>query len=268
MRAVLLDMMNIVSIIINGLWCMYAYYFGANTCDTYIYDHDNKLKLDYYRPPNGITPKGIILYAHGGGWIIGTRRNVPPGILELLKSGYSIASMSYRMLPQHHFPDPVDDVHRAHAWIGKNLETLSTPAVPIIGWGLSAGAQIINYTALKSPHLFVGVISWYGFSNLSLTHQNHHPITRVLIKKYLRDIEADAISLVSDKSPSFYIVHGGRDSFVNTSQSIDLYHQLSLAQNPSRLQIYPQFYHGDWRFNFQKNIEETKLFLDLIAAID
>lgn len=158
MRALLLDLMNIISILINGLWCMYCYYFKSYVRSTHIYDPDHHLKLDYYPSRLSMDQKGTIIYAHGGGWIIGTRKNVPPALLYQIERGYAIISISYRKLPRSHFPDPVEDVKSAITWIDNHAADLKMSSIPLIGWGLSAGAQVINYAALQSPHLFGGVI--------------------------------------------------------------------------------------------------------------
>ena len=242
------DVLNIVSIMMNGIWCIWCYQVQSYQRSTYIYDEDKQLKLDFY--PTTLThsrPKPLILYAHGGGWVGGSRKNIPPAILAQLARGYIVASISYSLMPKYKYPTPINDIVGACKWIQARHDELGIDPHRIIGWGLSAGAQIINYAAIQKG-LFAGVISWYGFSDLAIEDSNYfHRITRLLIQNYSDGSKPLITNRINSETCSFYIVHGAKDRFVPVDQSERLYKALTKTKVPSRLKVYPNYYHGDWR---------------------
>ncbi len=263
------DVLNIVSIMVNGIWCIWCYQVQSCQRSTYIYDEDKQLKLDFY-PTTLIhsRPMPLILYAHGGGWVGGSRKNIPPAILAQLDRGYTIASISYSLMPKHKYPTPINDIVGAFKWIQDHHDELGIDPHRIIGWGLSAGAQIINYAAIQK-NLFAGVISWYGFSDLVIEDANYfHRITRLLIHNYSNGAQPIITNRVNSETCSFYIVHGAKDRFVPIDQSERLYRALSKSKQPSQLKEYPNYYHGDWRLNYKSELQEFNTFLDLVSKAD
>src|SRR5688572_7082055 len=73
------------------------------------------LLLDLHVPlaPAGRSP--VVLYAHGGGFIGGSKEGGPWQFL--LSAGYAVVSVSYRLREEATFPGPVHDVKAATRWI-------------------------------------------------------------------------------------------------------------------------------------------------------
>ncbi len=72
-------------------------------------------KLDLYYPDGGEGPFPLIFYVHGGGWVMGGRRDssiacILPGALE---QGFAVASVEYRLSPGTKFPENLYDVKTA-----------------------------------------------------------------------------------------------------------------------------------------------------------
>ncbi|MCA8998902.1 MAG: alpha/beta hydrolase fold domain-containing protein, partial [Planctomycetaceae bacterium] len=65
--------------------------------------------LDLYLTDQPGSP--LIVWVHGGAWRAGSKDNVP--ILELVKRGYNIASVEYRLSPIAKFPAQVHDIKAA-----------------------------------------------------------------------------------------------------------------------------------------------------------
>jgi acetyl esterase len=60
-----------------------------------------------YRPQGA---RGTVAYLHGGGWVVGNLRSVDAACRALaLASGATVASVDYRLAPEHPFPAAVDD---------------------------------------------------------------------------------------------------------------------------------------------------------------
>ena len=81
-----------------------------------------ELRLDLYLPakPNGANaPDGVgsaaplIIWVHGGAWRAGSKANVP--VKHLLKHGFAIASVDYRLSGEARFPAQAFDLKAAIA---------------------------------------------------------------------------------------------------------------------------------------------------------
>lgn len=95
--------------------------------------------------PSASERPGTILYLHGGGWVIGTLDGFSPVCRELAAaSGLTVASVDYRLAPEHPFPVPVEDAYAALQWVAKALPG------PIVVMGDSAGANLATAAAIKA----------------------------------------------------------------------------------------------------------------------
>jgi acetyl esterase len=69
---------------------------------------------------DGARP-GTLLYAHGGGWVMGDLET-HDGLCRHLAAatGWSVLSVDYRRAPEHPYPAALDDLHTALAWLRSN----------------------------------------------------------------------------------------------------------------------------------------------------
>ncbi|HOJ12053.1 MAG TPA: alpha/beta hydrolase [Clostridiales bacterium] len=167
---------------------------------TYSKVHPEDCKLDLYLPETKL-PCPVLIYIHGGGLEAGTRRNTS-GWIEALVSewGIAVVSLDYRMYPNAHFPDFIEDCAEGTAWVTSYGRTHSCFNKYYIG-GSSAGAYLtmMLYFAenflLKhglSPDEFDGYIFDAG-----------QPTTHFNILRERR-IDTRAIR-VDDAAPVFYV---------------------------------------------------------------
>lgn len=117
------------------------------------------LMLDLYLPaPTAAKPaKGypLVVYIHGGAWMLGDRRNEEsfanfPDILAALAArGYVVAAVDYRFSSEAKFPVPVQDVKQALNWLRwKGAMYDINPDLAIV-WGISAGGHLAALTAVS-----------------------------------------------------------------------------------------------------------------------
>jgi acetyl esterase len=99
--------------------------------------------------PQASGPVPAILYYHGGGHVIGSldthdfvARNLCGGAEAL------VASVDYRMGPEHRFPAAVDDSFAGLKWVHANAESLGADPARIGVHGDSAGANLAAVVAL------------------------------------------------------------------------------------------------------------------------
>ena len=117
-----------------------------------------EIRLRFYWP-QAVGPVPAIVYYHGGGHVIGSldthdfvARNLCGGTQAL------VASVDYRMGPEHKFPAAIDDSFAALNWVYANAESLGADPTRIGVHGDSAGANLAAVVALlardaESPKL-------------------------------------------------------------------------------------------------------------------
>jgi acetyl esterase len=109
------------------------------------------IRLRLYWPNAAATPLSAILYYHGGGHVIGSldthdlvARNLCAGTEAL------VASVDYRMGPEHKFPAAVEDSFAALKWVQANADELGADSDRIGVHGDSAGANLAAVVALMA----------------------------------------------------------------------------------------------------------------------
>ncbi len=106
-------------------------------------DPKSQIRLRIYRPrfPNVLTP--VLLWLHGGGYIIGNPEMDDALCMQYANEvGIVIVSVDYRLAPKDPFPSGLDDSFIALKWICAHAKQLSIDANCIAIGGESAGAGL------------------------------------------------------------------------------------------------------------------------------
>lgn len=87
--------------------------------------------------PHG-TPRAVLMFIHGGGWVIGSAAQ-SEGLCRRLaeQSGAIVVNVDYRLAPEYPFPVPVDDCMAALDWTAARFAGL-----PLFVGGDSAGGNL------------------------------------------------------------------------------------------------------------------------------
>ena len=95
-----------------------------------------------YRP-NDHDDLGLLVFLHGGGWVIGNLDS-HDNLCRILanSSGHAVLSIDYRLAPEHPFPAALDDAVAATCWAHSNAATLGCSADRLAVGGDSAGATL------------------------------------------------------------------------------------------------------------------------------
>lgn len=118
---------------------------------------DKPLMLDLYRPAGTRGPLPVIIFIHGGGFVLGDRSMSPDLRRYFARDGFAMASIDYRLLPGTPFPGAIEDVRTAVRWLRANANRLGLDPRHIGLWGTSAGAYLATMAGLAPPELYTGV---------------------------------------------------------------------------------------------------------------
>jgi acetyl esterase len=127
--------------------------------------------------PQGSTPLPVLVFFHGGGFVIGSIELYDELCRELANgSGYIVMSVDYRLAPEHKFPAAVEDCYAATKWVAENASILGGDADHIAIGGDSAGGNLAAVVAMLArdkgaPHITLQVLI-YPFTGADLDTQS------------------------------------------------------------------------------------------------
>jgi cation diffusion facilitator CzcD-associated flavoprotein CzcO/acetyl esterase/lipase len=107
---------------------------------------EGPLPYRLYRPATP-GPHPIVVYFHGGGWVLGDEQSDDPFCRDICRrSGMIVVSVGYRHAPEHRFPAAPEDGYAATRWIAEHAAELGGRPGPVLVAGWSAGANIAAVT--------------------------------------------------------------------------------------------------------------------------
>jgi acetyl esterase/lipase len=221
--------------------------------------------------PESAEPPPLVVWIHGGGWMMGDRRYLPETLRPdavfdaLLGAGLAVASIDYRHALEAPFPAQLHDAKAAVRWLRAHADDVGVSVERIGVWGESAGghlAALVGLTAhrpdLEGTHGVVGpssavdvVVDWYGPADFTTMPRMTPPphiaaklepamltppedqLTRGLDGQALAD--ASPVTHVTPAAPPFLLVHGTTDWLVPYAQSGQLHAALAANGVESRL---------------------------------
>ena len=99
--------------------------------------------------PVGTAPFPVLVYFHGGGWVIGDIETHDVLCRQLTaEAGVAVVSVDYRLAPEHKFPASVDDAWAATRWVASHADELGVDARRLSVGGDSAGGNLAAVVAL------------------------------------------------------------------------------------------------------------------------
>ncbi len=213
-----------------------------------------QLTLDVYRPRVAAdSPRPVLLYVHGGGWVIGNKGQ--QGLLtvnQLASQGWVCVSINYRLSPSATFPEHLHDVKQAVRWVREHVaEYGGDPGFVILAGG-SAGAHLAALAALTPNQLeyqrefpqvdtaVQGCVGFYGVydftdSNAHWPHKSFRMLLeRVIMKRTMAGArveyeKASPVLQIGDRVVPFFLLHGDRDSLAPVDESRQFFAALRAA---------------------------------------
>ncbi len=143
-----------------------------------------------YEPVNLPAGSPLLVYFHGGGWVIGSLDTHDLTCRYLARNAQvRVLSVGYRLAPEHHFPAAADDAYTAFRFAAANAETLGADPSAIAVGGDSAGANLAATVCLDTVR---------ASGPRPVFQLLFYPATDMTTRRRSRDVFADGFFLTDD----------------------------------------------------------------------
>lgn len=134
-----------------------------------------------YDPAPGERGRVLVVYLHGGGWVMCGLDTHDALCRELAAaSGAVVVSAGYRLAPEHPWPAAADDALAVLLWARAEADRLGCDAGRVVVAGDSSGGNLAAVTALRAPELVAGQLLVYppldasmGFESVAAYGRGH-----------------------------------------------------------------------------------------------
>jgi acetyl esterase/lipase len=200
-------------------------------------------RLDVWRMPTTAPHAPVVLFIHGGTWMMGDKREQGrPMLHEFVKRGWIAIVPNYRLAPRNAWPAQILDVTRALGWLKQNIATYGGDPDRVVISGGSAGGQLAALVALSAndptwrPDDMPDVTDWsvrgampfYGVLEMTGDETHWRGLgrgLRTLLERRILQLPYEgnesifrAISpfdRISADAPPFFVVQGRNDTLVD-----------------------------------------------------
>ena len=233
----------------------------------------HRLLLDLYLPEQVDRPP-LVVWIHGGAWRRGSKSPMP--LTDLVKNGFAVASVDYRLSPVAKFPAQIHDCKAAIRFLRGSAEKYGVNTERIGIAGSSAGGHLVALIGVTNHHQGLegdvgdhheqsssvqAIVDYFGPTNfLTILQQStpHGLSVRVPALQLLLGDEPDEVpDLARLASPVFHVdrhdpplllIHGDQDPQVPINQSHELHAQYKKHKLPVHFEVVHGGAHGGGDF--------------------
>ena len=206
---------------------------------TYATPPSGPLTLDVYRPAEARGASPVLLFFHGGGWVMGSKLDALPeaypaprygertwpSMLPYLRRGLAVVSVDYRLAHVAAAPAAVEDSRRALAWVAEHGAEYGLDPQRLVTIGASAGGHLALMVGFAPESRVRGAIDLYGITDVPPLLAT--PDVRPWATEWIgtgADAQALArrmspLTLVRAALPPVLIVHSDADAVVPYDQA-------------------------------------------------
>lgn len=219
------------------------------------------LTMDLYFPHTPKLPQPAVIYIHGGAWALGSK-DTGPGLIvlsELVKNGYIVAAVQFRLAPKFPFPAQLIDIKSAVKFLRENASLYGIDPSRIGAFGTSSGGHLASLAGLTGDSPSFRGTEYVGVSDrLAAVANLYGPID---LEEIFPGIEkelalsifgrgedslkfASPIHYIDENAPPFLIVQGDKDVLIPPNQLEKFCEALSAKNNQVRLLVVKNAGHG------------------------
>jgi len=225
---------------------------------------DPEVTFRMYRPAGASGALPLVYWIHGGGYLGGSYEGSNDTNGEWARDlGCAVASVEYRLAPEHPYPAPLEDCYAALKHIVTNASEFGVDASRVIiaggsaGGGLCAGLALLirdrgEFSVTHQVLIYPMVDDRrqrgsHGWSTWVWTKESNHIGWSAYLGRLFDTDEVPiyaAASRAGDLSglPAAYVMVGALDLFYD--EDIDYASRLVAAGVPTELHVYPGAPHG------------------------
>ncbi len=227
------------------------------------------LCMDIYPAKDQSKPAPVVIWLHGGGWIVGDKNGVP--ILWLTECGYTVVSGDYRLTTVRPWPAQIYDCKAMVRFLRANAALYNIDPKHIAVSGHSAGAHLAammgtsggvkklegdlgnpdQSSRVQAVFEMAGPTDLMAWHKTGVGHATNDPnsiLSKLVGGPVLerKDVvaEASVTTYVDKNDPPFFIAQGEADGDVAVSQSDLLVEQLKKAGVEVEYERLPNVGHG------------------------
>ena len=156
------------------------------------------LSARIYTPKSGTGPFPVIVYYHGGGWVIANKDVYDGGARALSKLANAVVvSVDYRQGPENKFPAAHDDAYATYEWVLANASSIKGDVKRVALAGESAGGGLAIATAImardKKAQMPLAIVSVYPIAGTDTTtasyveNANAKPLNRAMMSWFFEN---------------------------------------------------------------------------------
>ncbi|MEM9562259.1 MAG: alpha/beta hydrolase [Actinomycetota bacterium] len=234
-------------------------------------DGDPEVLVRLYRPAGLAADAPAIYWIHGGGMVLGSMTMDDARCSRWADQlGCVVASVEYRLAPEHPFPAPMNDCYAGLSWLAANASELGIDPARIAIGGASAGGGLAAGLAIMAKDSGGPSVCFQLLVFPMLDHTNTEPSTHAIVDPrtwnreanaagwaaYLGDADRSSVSPLASPAmaevdglvglPPAYINVGEFDLFLDEDMSYA--RALMTAGVPVDLHVYPGAFHGSQSF--------------------
>ncbi len=194
----------------------------------------------------------VLVWLYGGGWYSGARDDYGFAGRAFARAGFIVVIPDYRIVPDGHWPDFLEDSAAAVAWTERNISNHGGDPARIALAGHSAGAYNAVMIALdpqwmkaagSDAKVIRGVAALAGpFDFIPFEKGGRADVAMGDIRPLER---TQPISFVRADAPPLWLGHGSADTVVRVRNSKNLAAAMARAGGSAQLRVYDDLNHND-----------------------
>jgi acetyl esterase/lipase len=258
-------------------------------------------KLDIY-VPSGPGPHPTVIYFHPGAFMFGDKTDIPDSTGKaLLKDGYALVGVNYRLSGEAKFPAAVQDAKASARFLRANAAEYDLDPDNFVAWGASAGGNLaalvgvsdgaayFDDPSLGNPGVSGGVeavIDWFGPTNFGLldeqakaqgspasdqTHNDANSPESLYLGAALPTVpdlveKSNPITYVGEGDPPFLVQKGSKDCTVAIENTKMMANALRDAGVRAEYDLLEGAGHGGQQFETDANNQRVLDFLHSVTG--